>query len=263
MNGWNSQEVHSLYASQATGVITKREDGRINVERPAVATILRKKIADGADPDSNETIEEAIQEANSLPQGRQMPYTKPLFGCVAGWLSEVAPENLNGLLKHADTYLKPSWSKGGLYYPRNDTKEDSQGNWLCMDPATGNGAIGFSRLNVPDGQKLMWENAWTPEKVQSTPAVENVSFSDDVDFLRCQWVTESEYGFTGLVMTLRTWDGESRIIHPRVVALPPGDYQVFVDGSLAKTHQQGSGRDFEFAIDVNGEERTVCILKTA
>ncbi|KAK3712952.1 hypothetical protein LTR37_008837 [Vermiconidia calcicola] len=186
-----------------------------------------------------------------------MPYTKPIFGTTIGWAAEVAPpEVLEGLLKHADTYMNPSWANGGLYYPRCDEKEDGHGNWRFVDPYTGNGAIGYARLNVPDGQKLMWEKAWTPQRVQDAVAVENVSFADGVDFLRSQWCTESANGFTGLVLSMRTWHGRSSKIQPDIVGLPDGRYGVFSDGTLLKTHVQEGSEALRLVIEVGGTETT-------
>ena len=128
-----------------------------------------------------------------------------MFGYATMWTSEVGdPAMLHGLLEHADAYLEPSWAQGGLYYPRNDTREDDNGNWMHTDPFTGNSGIGYARLNVPDGQKKMWEEAWTPEKVQRSVAVGDVGLDENVDFLRCQRLEQGEAGFDGLVMTTRT-----------------------------------------------------------
>ena len=265
MNSWNSEQVHALYPSQALGTLTKREDGRVNVERPDVAAILRQKAASGeGDPNEESTRQEAIKEANGkTATGPQLPYTKPIFGLAAGWVSEVAPPGmLDGILTHATKYLNPSWSNGGLYYPRNDAPPaDEEGNWRIVDPVTGNAAIGYARLNVADGQKIMWENAWTPEQVKGSVAVENVSFSDGVDFLRCQWASESEDGFTGLVLTMRTWTGQKSSIHPSITALPNGQFDVFVNGSLTRTHTQSAAQNLQLEVEVSGEETEVCILK--
>jgi hypothetical protein len=144
MNGWNSEQVHALYASQALGTLTRRTDGRVNVERPDVALILRSMAESGkGDPDDANTRDEALKEANSKAAGPGLPYNKPIFGFAAGWVSEVAPaDTVKGILKHADAYLKPSWSNGGLYYPRHDEKYDIDGNWKFVDPVTGNACIG-------------------------------------------------------------------------------------------------------------------------
>lgn len=264
MNAWNSEFVHSSYPSQALGSLTNRKDGRVNVERPDVALILRRMAeSDKLDPDDPEVRQKALEEADGNATGpARLPYTKPIFGLAAGWVSEVAPpETLKGILQHADAYLNPSWSNGGLYYPRYDGKFDSDGNWLFVDPVTGNACIGYSRLNVPDGQKIMWEQAWTPEKVQSTPALEAVGFGSGVDFLRCKWATKQEDGFDGFVMTMRTWHGKTSRIQPRVTALPAGRYEVFVNSKVTRTYDQESAKALDLKLEVDGDETDVCILK--
>lgn len=262
MNGWNSEQVHAMYPSQALGTLTKREDGRVNVERPDVAATIRELIqTQGANPHAASTRKEAFELANSRSQPG-FPFTKPMFGYAAMWTSEVGDKGrLSGLLKHADTLLDPCWSNGGLYYPRNDVKEDSDGNWRYVDPFTGNGAIGYARLNVADGQKKMWERAWTPEKVQNSVAIENVSLADNVDFLRCEWVDAAEAGWEGLVMTMRTWNGERVTIHPKIVGLPAGRFSVFVDGSLSQVLAVEKGEDVELELEAGADEATVCVLK--
>ena len=251
-----------MYPSQALGTLTKREDGRVNVERPDVAAAFRELVqTKDADADAPSTRQEAFDLANSRTR-KEFPFTKPMFGYAVMWASEVGERaDLDGLLKHADTYLNPCWSKGGLYYPRNDRKEDGDGNWRFVDPFTGNAGIGYARLNVADGQKKMWDGAWTSEKVRSGVAVENVSFADDVDFLRCQWVDGAESGFEGLVMTMRTWNGERRTIRPRIVGLSSGKFEVFVDGSWSRSVVLEKADDVELDVKVGGEDVTVCMVK--
>jgi hypothetical protein len=214
------------------------------------------------DPDDPRAREEAVKEANSKPPGRTMPYTKPIFGLAAGWVSEVAPpDTLRGMLQHADSYLNPSWSNGGLYYPRHDEKFDKDGNWKFVDPVTGNACIGYARLNVPDGQKTMWEKAWTPEQVQSSPAIEGVGFASGVDFLRSKYCTEYEDGFCGLVITVRTWHGNYSKIQPKITSLPAGQYEVFIDGKMTRKYDQNNAQALELELEVDGSEMDVCILK--
>lgn len=68
MNGWNSEQVHTMYPSQALRTLTKREDGRVNVERPDVAATIRELIqTHGADPDAS-TRQEAFELANRRSQ---------------------------------------------------------------------------------------------------------------------------------------------------------------------------------------------------
>lgn len=263
MNGWNSEQVHALYPARALGTLTKRSDGRVNVERPDVARILRGMAEAGTgDPDDPNTRKEALKEADSKLGPQRMPYTKPIFGLATGWVSEVGPKDtLRGILQHADTHLNPSWSNGGLYYPRHDEKYDSDGNWKFVDPVTGNSCIGYARLNVPDGQKIMWETAWTPEQVQRSPAVEGVGFGSGVDFLRCKWATHPNDGFEGLVLTMQTWHGQQSKIHPKITALPVGQYEVFVDGKLTRRYDQNGTQGLELDLEVDGKELDVGILK--
>ena len=263
MNGWNSEQVHALCPSQALGTLTNSKDGRVNVERPDVASIIREMVkSDNVDPNASKTLEDAIREANCRPAAQRLPYRKPTFGLAAGWVSEVAPLGvLDGMIKHADTYLNPSWSKGGPHYPRLDNADDSDGKWRWMDPVTGNSAIGYARLNVPDGQKVMWENAWTPEQVIKSVAVENVRFEEDVDFLRSKWATATDNGFTGLVLTMRTWGGQTSTIHPKVVGLPAGRYDVFVDGSLTQTRTQKDSEELQLDIQIDGDEKDLLVLQ--
>lgn len=77
------------------------------------------------------------------------------FGWIAAWTSELgdAP-TLAGLLAHADRYMRPTWLNGGLFYPRNDMREDADGNRVLVEPHTGNVLLGYARLNVPDG---LWQ----------------------------------------------------------------------------------------------------------
>lgn len=262
MNGWNSEQVHAMYPSQALGTLTRQEDGRVNVELPSVAAAFRELVrTKDADPNAASTRQEAFELASSRPK-ETFPFTKPMFGYAAMWASEVGNQaTLDGLLKHADLLLNPCWTNGGLYYPRNDIKEDSSGNWRFVDPFTGNGAIGYARLNVSDGQKKMWDGAWTPEKVRQSVAVENVSFAEGVDFLRCEWVEESGNGFEGLVMTMRTWDGEHRTVRPKIVGLSSGRFEMFVDGSLVRSMAVERAKEVELEVEVGGEEKTVCLLK--
>ena len=263
MNGWNSEEVHEMYEHQALGTLTKRKDGRVNVERPDVAIILRHLAEAGeGDPNDASVQAQALKEANENAPAHSFPLAKPVFGLAAGWVAEVGDKDtLRGILKHADDFLNPSWSNGGLYYPRRDEKSDEEGNWRYVDPVTGNACIGYARLNISDGQKIMWENAWTPEKVQQSPAIEGVGFGSSVDFTRCKWATKAEIGRDLFLFTMRTWHGQQSKIHPRITALPAGRYDVFVDSKLVRTYDQDGAQALELALEVAGDEVDVCVLK--
>jgi hypothetical protein len=208
MNSWNSQSIHSLFPEQSVGFFTKAPGGRVNVNDEGVAKLIRELAkSEGADPQAWSTKEKAQKLAKKIDDAPQAPFSQPVYGYVAQWVSEVADPAMNdGLLRHADTFLNPSWEKGGLYYPHNDTRSDEQGNWKFVDPYTGNGAIAYARLNVPDGQKKMWEKPWSKEHFSGFPFVDGISLASDVDFFRGNW----DSGKGAFVVTLRTWDGATK-----------------------------------------------------
>lgn len=209
MNSWNSAEVHASYPSQSLGFFTQVSEDRVNLNDPAVGFAIRGLVEkENADPQALSTVEKARAIVAAIPASEkpQAPYPTPEFGFMAQWVSEVGdPKTLSGLLKHADTFMNPTWKRGGLYYSRNYDMCDKDGNWTLVDPYTGNGAIGYARLNVYDGQKKMWEKPWTAEDFASRPFVDGVDLSGSVDFLRGAWDPESG----AMVVTLRTWDGSS------------------------------------------------------
>src|SRR5690349_12935893 len=86
--------------------------------------------------------------------------------------------SLGGLLAHADRYMTPSWADGGLYYPRNDTVADEDGNRVLVEPMTGNVLLGYARLNVPDGLWGLYNEPWSPDHFVE-PAL--VAIGDNVD----------------------------------------------------------------------------------
>jgi hypothetical protein len=88
------------------------------------------------------------------------------------------------LLRHADEFFHPSCDHGGPYYQRNDDIVDHNGNWVYVDPYTGNAGIGYARLNVQAGQKKMFDHPWTQDYVNSTPWVDGFGLDEDVDCLR-------------------------------------------------------------------------------
>ncbi|KAJ7838769.1 hypothetical protein B0H14DRAFT_3109577 [Mycena olivaceomarginata] len=233
-NGTNviEEEVHALYPTQVLGFLsTVPEDERVNVNGTPVGVALRTLVKqEGADPDAPETLRRA-RELAGPPEKRA--YTRPDFGYVVQWVSEVGKaETLDGLLRHADAFLSPTWERGGLFYPRYDESEDATGNWTRMDSYTGNAAIGYARLNVRDGQRKMWEAPWTPEHLAHTPYVDGVDLSSGVDFLRGVW--DADVG--AMIVTLRTWDGSSKTISPVFRNLPEGTYGLYINGELFDMH---------------------------
>jgi Linalool dehydratase/isomerase len=225
---WNYDKIQSMYPSTGNGYLQKI-DGRINLLSPAVTTALREIIAkEGGDYNDPDIIERARKMTAGAPPSKK-PYMSPTFGYISQWLSEVAgPEDLDLLLSHADKFMSPSWSNGGLYYARCNEDWDKDGNYKHVDPYTGNGGIGYARLNVKDGQKKMWDMPWTKEEVEERPWIDEVSLEQDVDCLRGTWIAEEN----AMVATFRTWNGNSVAIKPVVKMLPIGTYGVYVNGEL-------------------------------
>lgn len=208
MNSWNSQLVHSAFPSQSLGFFTETPDGRVNLNSTTVAMIIRKLVkTENADPQAWSTKQQAQELAKQTKAAPPPPLPVPIFGYVAQWVSEVGdPALTEGLLRHADTLLNPTWDRGGLFYPRNETSTDEHGNWTLVEPYTGNAAIAYARLNVPDGQKKVWEKPWSKEHVSGFPYIDGITFASGVDFLRCTWDAEREV----FVVTMRTWNGSTR-----------------------------------------------------
>jgi hypothetical protein len=124
MNMWNRDFVHAHYPRQVAELVTKGPDGTLSVIPPARPEVMGERIvSDDCD-----------------------------FGWVAAWVSEMGDAaTLQGLLSHADRFMRPTWLGGGLHYPRNDEAQDSLGNRTLVEPHTGNVLLGYARLNVPDG----------------------------------------------------------------------------------------------------------------
>lgn len=210
INSWNPEQAHSTYVPQTRGFITRKKDGRVNLNPGPVAHVIRRLAAadETIDPAADETAQLAWSEINNGPSnGHKSAHQVPNFGYLLEYTSEVAedPSILKGLLKHADAYLTPSWDKGGLYYKRCEVLVDEDGNHTQVDPFTGNAAIGYSRLNVIDGQRKMWDKPWTTEKLQNEPFVDGIGFGDGVDFLRAIWDEQAAV----FVLTVVSWNQKS------------------------------------------------------
>jgi len=124
MNAWNPSLVGGLYSKQSRGFITNTS-GHIRVQPPIVANNYRKLASESPSSAEAETLQKAItlsKEQYSSTKAPPFPYTKPTFGYVAEWLSELGKTTeLDGILTYADKHLVPTWEDGGLFYPRNDT----------------------------------------------------------------------------------------------------------------------------------------------
>ena len=146
MNAWNRDLVRTLYPLQRDDLLTAGPDGTLSVRVPERPEVMGQRIvSDDCD-----------------------------FGWVAAWTSELGDAaSLAGLLRHADSYMHPRWDCGGLFYPRNDTIEDSALNRTLVEPHTGNVLLGYARLNVPDGLWRLY-NQPLPDAFFSDPALVDV-----------------------------------------------------------------------------------------
>lgn len=113
-------------------------------------------------------------------QGNQILDDHADFGWAAAWASEMGDlRTRDRLLKYADDRMVPSWSDGGLYYPRHDELTDASGNHTLMDPLTGNILLGYARLNVPDGLWSLYHRPLPPDQ-HRRPALTTVDRDVDV-----------------------------------------------------------------------------------
>ena len=257
MNAWNSDLVRSLYDRQTMGYLTN-VDGETRIHPPLVGSAIRSLAqTESLDPDAPDTLAKAKDVARKDDKP-VFPYTKPLFGYTALWLSELGKKDeLDSLLRYADERLSPTWEKGGLYYPRHDEPANVELEWTHMDPFSGNAAIGNARLNVEDGQKMMWEEPWTKETLAGRPWVDGVGLAEGVDFLRGTW--DKEKG--AVVMTMKSWDGSEKMVKPVVKNMPAGEWSLWVGGILARTEQVGKGGEVHVEVKVGGEEVDIVVVR--
>ncbi|WYZ44936.1 hypothetical protein EsH8_VIII_000252 [Colletotrichum jinshuiense] len=263
MNAWNSTFVRSHFDEQSLGFVTNTE-GEVRLNQPSVGAEFRKLVKDhGASSTSRKTLETARQNAKDAMQSesannKNFPYTKPTFGYIVQWLSELGKDvELKGLLEYADRHLKPEWDRGGLYYPRNDKRFDDNLDWTHMDPFSGNAAIGYARLNVEDGQKIMWERPWTADDVSSRPFVDGVTLDDGVDFIRGDWDHREKL----LVLTVRAWDKDLKTINPVVRNLEPGSWNVFIGGELKMSQMLSAEENIALEVQVGDSDLDIVVVK--
>jgi len=196
------------YSQQSMGLFQQASEDRVNLNSPLLFRAIRSLVKKGADPDSAQTLKDAVAMATDLAKNSpKSPYQWPRFGYCIQWVSEMGDERvLNGLLRHADDFLNPTWERGGFFYRRNTDIMDRNGNWTMVDPFTGNAAIGYARLNIPDGQRIMWQKPWKGEEVRGRPFVDSIDLGCGVDFIRGAW--DSENGI--FVLTMRSWNNDKR-----------------------------------------------------
>ena len=154
MNAWNRDYVRANYPRQIADLLVPGPDGTLStIATPPLEINGRKSMNDSCD-----------------------------FGWVAVWASEMGDaDTLAGLLAHADRFMSPTWRDGALFYPRNDTVTDSEGNRTLMEPMTGNSLLAYARLNVSDGWWGLYNEPWDRSHF-AEPLVTEVD--NDVDVTR-------------------------------------------------------------------------------
>ena len=255
---WNYDYTTSQYPSAADGFLEKIGD-RTNLRPPVLAHAIRAIVKEEGGRHDDPSV---IARAQDRVKGKKLTskrFGAPTFGHVALWISEYgSPSDLESLLRHADTYMNPSWSEGGLYYRRSDTSWAEDGAYTFVEPMTSNACIAYSRLNVQHGQKKMWDEPWTKQQVEARPYIDDVYFDQGVDCLRGSWDEENR----AMIATFRSWNGTSTSIKPKIRNLPKGRYGVYVDRQLMKTSTiHGSGGGFEVNLDVAGDDVDLVILR--
>lgn len=133
MNSWNSEFVNSLYEKQSLGYITVI-GGEAQLHSQSVAEEYRRIVeTESTTSHDASALARACAEAAKQPASL-FPFHKPSLGYVVQWLAELGKEaELNGLLQYAGNCLRPTWEKGGLFYPRNDVQSEKEAD-AHMDP---------------------------------------------------------------------------------------------------------------------------------
>lgn len=256
---WDQDMVRKTWPSLAAGFLHK-VDNRINIRPAPVANAIREIAKeDGEDPESPSVVSRAQEVAGGKPKTTRK-YLGPVFGHVAQGMSEVVGSpDLDALLLHADTYLQPRWTNGGLHYARRSTNDywDTEGNYIYGEPHTGNACIGYARLNVEGGQRKMWEQPWTREQVDSRPWVDGVGFEMDIDCLSGRWDEEKQ----AMLVALRTWSEKVVRTTLTIRNLPAGTYGIYVDGKRRSVADTVDGTPIEVDLLVGKEDVEIVLLR--
>ncbi|MCA6107016.1 linalool dehydratase/isomerase domain-containing protein [Bradyrhizobium cenepequi] len=251
MNTWNRDFVHGIYRDQLHGVLKYGDDGLVSLHPNSVVPRVREALV-------NRLSIDGIED-------RAYPWPMPDFGYVAMLLSEMGDTDLGRMLAHADRYMSPTWSEGGLYYPRNDQAYDQGGNLIRMDRLTGNAMLAYSRLNVPDGLWAMYNKPWRAEHFAS-PALQRTT--SGVDVARAVYDEKAKL----LVLTLQPRDGRSLQVRLEIGPVRvEADWALFVDGVAIAACRDGAlsnagavhvfACDQIIAVDLRMERPTMLVIE--
>jgi hypothetical protein len=126
-----------------------------------------------------------------------------------------------------------------------------------MGTFSSNAAIGHPRLNILDGQKVMWEPPWTKEDIVSRLWIDNVDLDDRADVLRGFGNKERH----AMMASWRTWDGRATQIKPVVRNLEGEIYGVCVDRVLVEKNMNGREAEIAVELKVGGTEVELVVLE--
>jgi len=146
MNVWNKDFCEKHYRSLLDEAAVLHPDGAIGVN-----------------------LDYAIEAYLSYQKNPAFPSTNPVMigthdlGFLAMAASEMGDEQtLEGVLRYADTRLKPVWDNGCLYYERNDDITSE----AYTSRLTGNAALAYARVNVKDGLRTLFHQPWSSSVLQ-------------------------------------------------------------------------------------------------
>lgn len=259
MHSWNSELVESLYEKQALGYISKT-DGQWRIRPTNVGSALRRLILDhGASATSADDLKQAVQDGKKLPPS-PVPFEPAMYGVVCQWLSELGKtEELEDILKYADEHLNGTWENGGYFYSRQDEQNLESGEVTYMEAFSGNSGIAYSRLNVPNGQKIMWENPWTRETHSTRPWLDGLTLENGIDYLRGFWDASTK----ALLFTARTWDGRKTTLKPCARNLPAGQWSIYINKEFKENRFVKDKGSFETEVAVASEPIDVVFVQTS
>ena len=258
MNSWNPDLIKAMYHDDDRMLYAYRK-GPDDTLTPWVGPVIgdvKKAIKSGQDP-AKVVDYTKVNHSSYYELSHHIPFVAEMGDT----------EILNKLLNYVDRFQNPTWTNGGLHYPRNDQSCDTAGNTTYMDPWAGNGAIAMARLNVKDGLRNIYQRPWGKEHF----ALPNLtSVSDGVEVLRGAHAPEH----SALVLTVRGREGKrsmGELVVANVDQKRPWtlyrDAEVVARGdgaSITKTSLQGANlRDDKLTIATPIDVETTFVMSWA
>lgn len=157
MHVWAKEYVESVYPRSRDRILRKLPDGTLGVRMDRHV----RKYEDYQVNPGHHSIDPMMLGVH-------------LFGTLALAAAEVGDqETLQGMLQYADDHMRPTWNKGGLFYPRNDDLGDD----AYTTAVVGNALVAGARLCPRDGFWSMYNEPWS-EEVLHQPQLCDVSYPD-------------------------------------------------------------------------------------